>query len=513
MGEVTVPAMFLLVWAAVIILIGVLGELLSRRTGVPEAVWLIGAGAVLALTTGEGGWARFSPYVQFIAVPAVVLVFFESGTRVKFAEMGGNASRAVLLAAVGCVFSLLAVAAAVQLAAGSGFLPANWGWVNSLTLGAGLAAPGYPLLATAMGKAAADRRVGIFLGVESALADVMCLLAVILFGRLALGDGAGMTLKACGLGLAMGAAVGAIWILFLKAMRSSPHAYPMALAVAILLYAAAERFGGSGPFAVLGAAVVLGNASGIGTALKLGGGFDLPEDAKGYRSQTAALVRIFLLTFSGFVLAGGGALSGSAPASPHAILLGAGLAVILLAVRWGAVETASRGSGLDEVQRRLLKVAFPRGLAPVALVLLPVMDGVAGADAAVPVAYSAVFVSMLIFAAWFPAMRRGLGLPGSLYAAGDMRRLAPVSSVAAYRPAMTASIGGYANAGDAQCIAQTPLAPTNSYSSQPSALPMASEPVALFDPLPPLDDPAPHHRNTVRPDDPDEIKPGSGFHW
>jgi NhaP-type Na+/H+ or K+/H+ antiporter len=499
MMGVTGSATLFLAGAAVIILIGVFGELLSRRTGVPEAVWLIGAGASLGLFTGEGGWTRFSPYVRFIAIPAVVLVFFESGTRLRFADLSGNASRAAALAVAGCAFSILAASAAVQLAASSGVLPAGWGWLNSLILGAALGAPGYPLLATAMSRAAADRRVGILLGLESAMADLFCLTAVIIFGRLALGEPAAEAAQSCGLGLALGAVAGTVWILFLKAMRSSPHAYPMALAVAILLFWTAERLGWNGPFAVLGAAAVLGNAPAIGLALKLGGGFDLPEDAKGYKSQTAALVRIFLLTFAGFVLGG----------SPGGVLLGAGLAVVLLGARWGAVEIAAWRSGLDQVQRRLLAVAFPRGLATVTLVLLPVMDGSTAAEAVIPAAYSAVFASVLIFAVWFPVMRRGLGLPGATYSAVPYRPAGNVlaatqTAAPAWPPAAASPEPAFARTGyqdDSSAVV-----------SQPATNPNPPEPVTLFDPIPPCEFPA-NQSNTAAPLDPDEIKPGWKFHW
>jgi hypothetical protein len=70
------------------------------------------------------------------------------------------------------------------------------------------------------------------------------------------------------------------------------------------------------------------------------------------------------------------------------------------------------------------------------------------------------------------------------------------------------------NAGDAQRIAQTAMAPASSYSPRPLIWSMDPEPVTLFDPLPPLEFPQPAlHPNTVAPDDPDKIKPGSGFHW
>ena len=100
-------APFLLAGAG-ILLIGTFGDLLYRRTGVPDAVWLIGAGIVLGPVMGLVTSAQLIPLTPYVASLVLVVVLFESGSRLTFSGFGATEALSVTLAVGGFLFSVLA---------------------------------------------------------------------------------------------------------------------------------------------------------------------------------------------------------------------------------------------------------------------------------------------------------------------------------------------------------------------------------------------------------------------
>jgi len=396
--------LFLLAVAGVL-LVGTLGDLLFRRTGIPDAVWLIGAGCLLGPVLGTVKADQILPLSPYIAVLALVAALFDSGIRLRFTGAGGNARRAVPLAIAGFAGSALAVAAASMLAQSLNFLPMGWTWGHGLLLGSILGAAGSTVMVPSI-VARTDRTVADTVELESASGEVLCVagaLALMEFmlsaqssGQAGMSGFAGKVTWSFGTGLFCGVVAGLIWLLFLKVLRSVSQAYPVTLAVLLLLYVGVERIGGSAAFAILGVAAVLGNAPVIGRSLKLGEELKLGESVQGFQNQVAFIIRSFFFAYIGIML--------GPPWSLAAV--GAVLAIVLLAVRWLAVAVTPGKERLSAPQRRMLAACLPRGMTAGALALFPAIRGLAFAEVFSPVAFACVLASALIFAVAFPLAGR-----------------------------------------------------------------------------------------------------------
>jgi len=471
------PVAVFLLSAAGILLVGALGELVFRTTGFPDVIWLMLAGAILGPWLGIAGPAVLDPAAPYFASLALAVVVFETGSRFRVAELLGPHRRAAALGVVAFVSSVLAVAAVAMLAVSLRWLPgapgAPWDWRRCLLLGAILGGTSSTIFLPALIRARADLHAASIASLESATGETLAIVAAC---ALAVPG----PVRSFGSALAIGIVAGLVWLLFLKTIRATNHAYSITLALLLVLSVGVENWGGVPAMAILGAAVVLGNAPSIARALKLSDVLDLGEDVRGYRSQLAFLIKAFFFVFLGTRL--------GPPWGPVAI--GAALAVALLAARIPAVALVA-GTRLES-RRGVLNACLPRGLVAGVLGALAWSRWVPG-DAALPgLVAGCVFASVALFAVLLPAASAGYSpAAGGGGAPGTYAPAAPVPPVA---PPVRAE----------DLWALPPAAPLIwPRPARPAVRPSARGVPA---PVPPDEIIA------VPPSEPD-ITPGSGFRW
>lgn len=399
--------------------------MLYRRTGVPDAVWLIGAGVLLGPVLGLVTAGQLQPLTPYVVPLILIVVLFESGSRLTFSGSAAIEFLSVKLAAVGFVLSVLAVAAASMLAASVNVLPAGWTWGHAFLLGAILGGASSVISKPALAQAQVEPRIVNVAGQESALTDVFGILVVLTLMAILVDPGTSLPelARSLGFGLALGAVAGFVGLLFLKALRAAPHGYPVMLAVLLVLFVCIDLAGGSAALGILAMAVVLGNAPGITKALKLTEGLELGEEMRGFQSQLAFIIKSFFFTSLGLQLT---------PPWP-VLIFGALLGVVLLAARWPAVAAAGWKTDLTPANQRLLAVCLPRGMAAGVLAMLPVSGGVPGTEMLPILAFAAVLATGLIFAVGFP-LACATYVPSSLYSMPAPPISAPPTSSHAVSP-------------------------------------------------------------------------------
>ena len=106
-------SVFLLVIAAIFV-VGVVGEWIFAKTGVPDVVWLIVMGLVLGPIGGlvsPEALLRIAPYFGALTL---VVVLFEGGSRLRLRELSGAAIRSTVLALFAFGLSVAVVAVTSQ---------------------------------------------------------------------------------------------------------------------------------------------------------------------------------------------------------------------------------------------------------------------------------------------------------------------------------------------------------------------------------------------------------------
>jgi cell volume regulation protein A len=397
------PVLLFLVLVAGLFLLGAAGEWIFARTHVPDVIWLVAAGVVLGPVTGIVHVRHLEPIRPFFGALTLIIVLFEGGSRLVLGDLVRAAPRGTALGIVGFVFSMGAVAACAWIAAETGFLP-GWDVRHGLLLGAILGGSSSIVIIPSMAFAKVEPEVARVVEVDSAVTDALVVVAaltmvdVMLGGDVSFGDGMLSLGRNFGIGIVGGAFAGLAWIPLLHFLAGRNRAYAVTLAALFLLYAVVEAAGGSAAMAVLTFAILVGNAETVVRRLKLETGSWSPRldgSVRDVHSQLAFVVKSFFFTFIGLSLG----------SRPEELVLGAILALTLLAARIPATWACTLGANYRKDQLRLIAVALPRGMAAGVLSTVPFDKGVPGTERLSSIVFATVVATILLFVGGFRWIR------------------------------------------------------------------------------------------------------------
>jgi len=407
-------------------LIGTIGEIVFRRTQVPDVVWLIAAGIILGPLGGVVTRERLTVIAPYFAAVTLVVVLFEGGSRLNLLEVSRAAPRSTVLALLTFTCAMLAVAVVSMGAKVIHLLPPEWTWKHGFLLGSILGGSSSIIIMPAMNLAKVEASVANLVGLESAFTDAFCvvgasaLIDIMLRGAAGGDSPAASLFESFGIAIAIGGMGAAAWLLVLRFLKGSEHAYPITLSALLILYVLIDRARGSAALGILTFAVIVGNAPIISKKVGLVGELDLGTDVRGFHSQVTFIIKSFFFVFIGAMLGPPWSL----------ILFGVLLGLVVVGARAPGVLAATFRSGLDQGQKNMVMVAGPRGMAAGVLATMPAAAGVVATDGLPPLVFSAVLTTILAFAVGFPLARRMRKAPATVEAAPEALPAATAPTVA-----------------------------------------------------------------------------------
>jgi cell volume regulation protein A len=462
-------ALFLLSVAG-IFLIGAVGEIIFQRTNIPDVIWLILAGILLGPVSGLVTKPRLNAIAPYFAAITLVIVLFEGGTALRLRQLSKSAPRSGALALISFLSSTAMMAAVSMLAAWVGWLPESWTWTHGWLLGAILGGSSSIIVMPAMQQARVAPRVANMVNLESALTDALCVVGtvaiidVMVKGSTGAAGPAVALARSFGIGLAIGLVAGLIWLLFLKFLRDSEHAYPITLSALLVLYVVIDKMGGSAALGILAVAVILGNAPSLSRKIGLIERVQLDTSVRGFHRQMTFIIKSFFFVFIGAMLDGPIKL----------LLLGTILGGLLFAARIPSARLAMVASGMSADEKNLVTVAMPRGMAAGVLATLPVSAGIPGTESLPVVVFACVLVTILVFAIGFPVVKRGMQPVEPEPLSEELSVTAP--PVAELGPAAPAPAPAQPSAPVAQPAPEPVTQPVAQYPGAPVTQPVAQQP-------------------------------------
>ena len=401
------PVLLFLITVAAIFLIGVIGEIVFERTGVPDVIWLMLVGIVLGPVTGLVDRAMLSRIAPFFGAITLVIVLFDGGSGLRLKELGHAMGRGIVVALLTFLLSVAMLAGASMVAADLGLMPEEWSWLHGIIMGAILGGPSSVVIMPALARSSIDPRISSVINLESALTDVLCVVVtaasirVAVSGATDLGGVAATIGKAFGIGLGVGAAVGFLALLALRKLIRNRHAYPLILGTLLLLFVTVDWLGGSAALAILTAAVIVGNAPALAKVVGLSRGSRLSRGVESTHDQITFIVKSFFFTFIGAMLG-----------PPwHLVVIGVVMGFLLLVARAPAIGVATLGTGWPKTGKILTAVTMPRGMAAGVLAMLPAQAGIAGTEQLPVMVFAAVLTTVVFFAVGFPILKNRAGVP------------------------------------------------------------------------------------------------------
>lgn len=408
-------SLFLLVVAAILV-IGIVGEIVFARTGVPDVVWLILTGILLGPAFGLVSQRVLQTAAPYFGALTLVVVLFDGGAELKFKELSLAAGRGTTLALFGFVTSVVALTLVAWLGVAVGILPQGWGWLQCLLVGTILGGSSSVVIMPALRMAGLSSRISNIVNLESALTDVLSVVATGAVIAVATAKGVAASTassagtmfgRSFGIGIGVGLLFGFFAVIVLRRLRKSGYGYPLMLGTLMILYVLVDELGGSAALAILAAAVMIGNAPTLSKMIGLARTARLGSSLEGVHDEITFIIKSFFFTFLGAMLG-----------PPWGLMaFGVFLGIVLWLARVPIVRLATIKSGLSAPARGLIGVLMPRGMAAGVLAMFPAQAGIPGTKDLPVLIFSTVFTTILLFAVGFPVFRKRL--PASDLAGGE----------------------------------------------------------------------------------------------
>ncbi len=372
----------------VVLLASVLAVRVSIRLGLPSLLLYLGIGVLL----GEAGFGiRFDnpELTQSLGLAALVMILAEGGLTTRWSAVKPSLGLGIALSTVAVVVSVAVTGAALHFLLGLD-------WRFALLWGAVLASTDAAAVFSVLRTAGIGKRLVGALELESGINDAPAYIAVVV---LAEGTTVDWTLPLLvvyelGAGLAIGLAFG--WLGGIALRRAALPAtglYPLAtVAVCVVAYSSGQLAHASGLLATYVAALVLGNSR-------------LPHrsDTLSFAEGLGWLAQIGLFVLLGLFASPGRLFETIVPG------LVAG-AVVLLLARPISVVLSVLPFKLPWREQVFLSWAGLRGAVPIVLAMIPLSEGLPGAQRLVDAVFVLVIVLTLVQGATLGPLGRRLGL-------------------------------------------------------------------------------------------------------
>jgi cell volume regulation protein A len=363
-----------------VILIGLAGEVFFKKTGIPSVLFLIGLGVLLGPVLRLADARDVTTLAPYFGTLALLIILFDGGLNMQIAKVARETPLA--LAFTVAVFSASTAATAayyVWVLHGS--------WSHGLLLGTILGGTTGAIVIPITSQLESIReQTKVLLNLESAFTDVFVVVFALAVMNLMTGAGdsgglVGSVIHAFVDALLLAAVAGVLWARLLAWLQGQALSYMLTLAAILVLYDIAEVIGANGAITILLFGLVLGNMENlvarlagplrraIGYELKQAE-FALDTFLKRLNEELSFLVRTFFYVLLGLVFDF---------SAMDWTVAGAGLGLFLLAlgVRWGIVEALGRTvCAWTPVERRVITLMLPRGLAAAVMAFLPTSAGI-----------------------------------------------------------------------------------------------------------------------------------------
>jgi cell volume regulation protein A len=354
------PAVIAFLVAAIIIILGFLGEEFFNHTSIPDSILLLLFGVLLGPVFQLFAHEELLAITPYFAALALIIILFDGGLNMDIREAVKNSPRALILAIIGWILNVIVTAAFTKVLLG-------WRLLDGLLLGSIVGGGSSIIVIALIRKLKVTEKIETVLSLESILTDVLCTVGaftainILLSGEVSIDAALGSVGIAFGVGILVGLGFGVAWLVILERIKEKPNAYMLTLAMLFLTYVVATNLNGNGALSALFFGLIIGNSRPIAKQLKFRTTISIDNNVRDFHSQISFLIRSFFFVFTGLLFSF---------SSYFSVFIGLLLSVTFLGIRFVVVKVAVVKSELHEYES-LMTIMFPRGLAAAVLASLP----------------------------------------------------------------------------------------------------------------------------------------------
>ena len=367
-----------------IILVGLAGELVFKRTGIPSVLLLMGFGILLGPVFHVAEPTAVMKLAPYFGTLALLIILFDGGINLHIMKVVSETPMALL-------YSVMVFGMTILTIMGFYVWITQASWLHGLLLGAILGGTAAAIIIPVTSQMSSLRdSTKVLLSLDSAISEVfVVVLALALMGTMKDPNGGGHFIRevfhAFWDAIMLALLAGALWARLLAWLGGQKLSYMLTMAAILVLYYVAELIGANGAITILLFGLVLSNMEFlvghmvrpirilIGYELDQAK-FVLSEFMKRMHEELSFLVRTFFYVLLGLIL-------DFSAITIEIALMSLALFCIVVLVRAGVTEGLSRVTDSWNMSERLIIAAmFPRGIATAVMAFLPISTGIPGTE-------------------------------------------------------------------------------------------------------------------------------------
>jgi cell volume regulation protein A len=391
-------ATHILGFLGILFIIGFVGDYLFKKISFPDILVLLGLGYVAGHVLHIVDPAWVDPASPVIANLSLVIILFNGGLGLEFSQARTIAPRAIALALVGIIASMISTAAFLYY-----FL--HWELMNSLLLGAIVGGTSPAIVMPLIGRAKVSAEISSLLHIESALNGALVIVIALVILEVmtagATGNIGPTIIKAIGMrfliGLGIGGAAGFAWLWVLTFIEGELYDDILTLAVLFLLYLAVESLQGSGAIFAIVFGLILGNGMDFAKFMRTKRTMEIHNTMMTFHNQIYFIVKTFFFGYLGLMIT----FDDLNVVVPSIIL-----SLVLLAVRFIVVPTISIGNRRLLANTGILATMLPRGLSAAVVAEIAASSAIRDARLYPEIVIVVIATTVIIAAVGIPVFAR-----------------------------------------------------------------------------------------------------------
>lgn len=376
-----------------IIVVGFLGELFFKKTGVPVFVFLILMGVLIGPVLNLFPRSSILPSLGVFAELTLLMVLFYGGMDTKIGPAIRGGGRAFLQVAIYVLGSIMSIGIAVHIILG-------WDYISSFIFSSMVGGETTAAVVIPLSRSLKLSEVTVaFLTLESAMNSI---LSIILFFAFVGVEQTGIGNWALALstiaanfsvGIVLGALLSIAWVFILHRFQERKYTYVLTLGLMFATYDISSKLGGSGELSVLVFGIVLGNYALLNSVVKRQFSMDVLQKKLGFfQEEISFLMETLFFVFLGLTFE----VNASEIASN--MLIGVEIVLILLLLRIIATSASTRGSELVRDRRQIILMCA-QGLTPATLAFIALSDGLPHATSYLNIVTYVILITNAVAAA------------------------------------------------------------------------------------------------------------------
>jgi len=350
------PLVLLFAVIGIIIFLGFIGDIVFKRTNIPDIIWLIIFGIIIGFFFDISSISYSGEIASVFTTFALIFVLFEGSLNIQLRDLFKSMSKATIITILSFI---IAIVGTVLIGSFIG-LPI----LHSLLLGAIIGGTSSAVVIPISERAKVKPETVAVLKLESSFSDVLCILTGLTLMGIIAGEAFELSvtlnslLGSFAIAIFVGVISGIFWITILKYANRHAKSYLITIAFMLLLYSFVEYINANGAIACLAFGIVLGNSQKIEELMRRDDtSAALSTNEKFFYSQLGFFIKAFFFVYLGMLIDF---------SNPLPFILAGVITLALFLLRPIAVAPVAKK--FEPKDRAVLETLIPKGLAAAVLI-------------------------------------------------------------------------------------------------------------------------------------------------